>query len=999
MAESSCLSVTVSPHGRVLARHLQNAAISELDGHDLTIHSAPPDARGRVYQVPSGQRWTAGPQGLYESRDGGWILHQIKGTEADAGSTRAPGIARSAEPWPLFPVRHGLVLILLRDRLLEFSVEDPSQPRTTVLLEAGSNVIGSFLGLAPARDGGLWISGKSGILKSSVGVRALRTNSEWAARVIPREMGIENLQQPHEDATGGVTMVGESVERPERAVVHLEGTDWKLRPVKGERIRNAWRGVDGTVWACSAESVFWWPEGRQEMQRYEEIYAGQYYDAAVEPGGAFWLATSDGLFRYAPTVWQPPGLPGSLGAQARLLAGDAEGRLLVFDGASIHRISENTHEKCILPAPFSRAFAFARAFYALRTTLILTDNVEQALQLDWDTQQFSLPSRDQPFKPLGMLMDGSLAVLRPRPGAAPGLDRYDGTSFAPLAMALPPEVIGTNYTRLYATRNGELWLAADRGLACYRKQGWVSYDSRSGSGPAEGMHFLQFADGRLWCATRTELWEFRKDSWTALRRTFDQINSMIQARDGSVWVGSNNGLHRFVEGAWLAMGEEDGLSSSAVRDILEDSAGRLWAATSRGLNRHHPEFDPDPPRTRFRPIAEPGESLYAGAAINLSFMGADRWKYTARGRLLFSHRLDEGEWSAFQEQTSLVLPEVLAGKHHFQVRSMDPNGNLETNPAQLEFVVLLPWYKESRLVWIAMLGLAGVLFFAALAVNRHRRLLRSYAEVERKVSERTRELALANQELLQSQKMKALGTLAAGIAHDFNNILSIVKGSAQIIEDNLENAPKIRTRVDRIKTVVDQGSGIVQAMLGFSRDGDAETVECDLNAVVNETLKLLGDRFLREVRIRFEPTEALPKFPGRPGFIQQILLNFVFNAAESMAGRKEIILKTSLLEDLPRSLALPPGTASSYLCVSVRDFGAGIAPEILPRIFEPFFTTKALSTRRGTGLGLSMAYELAVKMKAGLAVTTQMSEGSTFSLILPVTQEPRTTNLTTPKAP
>ena len=94
----------------------------------------------------------------------------------------------------------------------------------------------------------------------------------------------------------------------------------------------------------------------------------------------------------------------------------------------------------------------------------------------------------------------------------------------------------------------------------------------------------------------------------------------------------------------------------------------------------------------------------------------------------------------------------------------------------------------------------------------------SYAQVEKQVAERTRELGMASRELLQSQKMRALGTLAAGIAHDFNNILSIIKGSAQLIEDNPGNTEKIRTRTDRIKTMVDQGSAVVQAMLGFSRE-------------------------------------------------------------------------------------------------------------------------------------------------------------------------------------
>ncbi len=285
---------------------------------------------------------------------------------------------------------------------------------------------------------------------------------------------------------------------------------------------------------------------------------------------------------------------------------------------------------------------------------------------------------------------------------------------------------------------------------------------------------------------------------------------------------------------------------------------------------------------------------------------------------------------------------------------------------------------------ISLAGLAGALFFAAVAFNRHRRLVRSYTEVERKVTQRTRELEQANRALIHSQKMNALGTLAAGIAHDFNNILSIIKGSAQIIGDNLDNQEKVTTRVDRINTAVEQGSGIVKAMLGFSRDSDPQAAPCEVNALVEETLKLLGDRFLREVHISFDPLPDLPKVNCSPDLVQQILLNLIFNAAESMEKSKRIILATQLLNEAPRHPTLAPAAAGRYVAISVRDFGCGIPAENLPRIFEPFFTTKAFSARRGTGLGLSMVYELSKKLEAGLSVESVVNQGSVFTLILPV---------------
>src|SRR5439155_16451190 len=108
-------------------------------------------------------------------------------------------------------------------------------------------------------------------------------------------------------------------------------------------------------------------------------------------------------------------------------------------------------------------------------------------------------------------------------------------------------------------------------------------------------------------------------------------------------------------------------------------------------------------------------------------------------------------------------------------------------------------------------------------------------------------------------------------------------------------------------------------------------------------VKLLGDRFLREIQVSFQPEPNLPLLPCAKDFIQQILLNFIFNASESMTKGKQILLSTGQFTRLPPGLILAPGSASHYLSVSVRDFGCGIPSENLSRIFEPFFTTKALS--------------------------------------------------------
>ncbi|MDR3456036.1 MAG: ATP-binding protein [Verrucomicrobiae bacterium] len=552
-------------------------------------------------------------------------------------------------------------------------------------------------------------------------------------------------------------------------------------------------------------------------------------------------------------------------------------------------------------------------------------------------------------------------------------------------FAVPPEIAGVAVWQVSFTNPaGDVWLGGGNHVAWRHRGQWRVFASTNQIGPEEAVGFAGAADGRVWCATPDRIWEFDGRDWLATRDAPGRIHSLTTTRDGTLWVATARGLLRFTRGAWLMNSSADGLPADEVLSVQEDGAGAVFAETDQGWSRYEPDADTDAPRSEILATGFNRASVQEDSVITLRFQGRDHLDQTAPGDLLFSYRLDERAWSSFQPAVPVAFSGLGLGRHVFQVRSMDRNGNVETIPAETDFTVVVPWYRESRLVAVLGLALVVSVFFAALALNRHRQLQQSHSAVERLVAERTRQLELANRELLHSQKMNALGTLAAGIAHDFNNILSIIKGSAQIIEDNLADPDKIRARTGRIQTVVQQGAEVVDAMLGFSRSNDAPAAPCDLNAVVADTRRLLGDRFLHEADVQFQPGENLPAVSVPRDFVQQILLNFIFNANEAMTGRKQIEIRTRLVESLPAELVLPPAAAARFILASVHDHGTGITPEIRARIFEPFFTTKNLSARRGTGLGLSMVYELARKMGAGLGVESEPGAGSTFTLILPV---------------
>jgi signal transduction histidine kinase/ligand-binding sensor domain-containing protein len=982
LPESACASVTFGPSGKIYVQHIRKPLVTRFDGIILNTNPAPDGASSRLEEGPAGRLWMVASNGLATSTGDNWVYYTVPEIAAELRR-------RSLEanpPIPLCAVEQDTVVFLLSNRIVQFTVETRDRQRTELLRADDQTQLGRFLGLTAARDGGLWVSGEHGLAR----VGTAKSKRAWEEYLPPRSLQIENLQEPEADEQGGVTVVADSLQGSQKIVVNFDGQHWTAKPTGTDKVLRAWRGTDGTWWAATMDSLLQADEESSEWVENNEISARNYRDTALARNGAFWLATADGLFNRLSLVWRSPYAVRKLGSLVHCLAEDQAGGLWFVSGAGLHTVKGEVHREFAFPPGVARGSQTMRSLVSLKNGALLLDTGEGLLQFHPDSGVFDeVTGAGGPASPrvLGLLKNGNVCVETadsPGGGADHRLEVYDGTAFRPFPYPLPELMPGRGILELFATQNDDLWLSGEHGVAWFHEKKWKLFSAQEKPAPESALYFTELAEGRIWCATLDRVWEFDGRNWSVVRSGFDRINDVLRTRDGSVWVASNDGLYRFFQGTWIMNGTEEGLPAATTRELYEDQHGRIWAATTRGLSLNHPEADLDPPQTYVQELTDEEKNFPEGTTVRLSFSGQDKWKFTPAERLLFSYRLDQRDWQPFQETTSISFPGLAAGKHYFQVRAMDRNGNIDPSPAVLEFTVMLPWYRETRLLLISSAGLAGALFFAALAFNRHRRLVRSYAEVERKVAERTQELDIANKELLHSQKMNALGTLAAGIAHDFNSILSIVKGSAQIIEDNLDNPDKVRTRVDRIKTVVEQGAGIVKAMLGFSRSSDQQPGLWDVNGVVDDTLKLLGDRFLREADIHFERGPDLPEVRASRDFLQQIILNFIFNAVESLTRQRQVNLSTRRLDKLPAGMVLMPAAAAGYVSVSVQDFGSGIPPENMSRIFEPFFTTKAFSARRGTGLGLSMVYELAKNLEAGLAVESVVGQGSTFTVLLPI---------------
>ncbi|NOG84323.1 MAG: PAS domain-containing sensor histidine kinase [Candidatus Scalindua sp. SCAELEC01] len=248
-------------------------------------------------------------------------------------------------------------------------------------------------------------------------------------------------------------------------------------------------------------------------------------------------------------------------------------------------------------------------------------------------------------------------------------------------------------------------------------------------------------------------------------------------------------------------------------------------------------------------------------------------------------------------------------------------------------------------------------------------------------------------QLLQSQKMEALGTLAGGIAHDFNNILGVIIGNTELLNLKFPQDNSEREYITNISEAGTSAANLVKQILTFSRMEPTKFQSVNLAVSVRETLNMLRATLPANIEIRQEIQEDCDHIMADVTQIHQIILNICTNAYHAMeekGGVLEITLKQLewsaaqglYCKDFPKTVT---DRDKPYLMMSIRDTGCGILPEHRKKIFDPFFTTKERG--KGTGLGLAMVHGIIQKHHGEIAIESEIGKGSTFKIFFPVGEE------------
>jgi signal transduction histidine kinase/ActR/RegA family two-component response regulator len=265
---------------------------------------------------------------------------------------------------------------------------------------------------------------------------------------------------------------------------------------------------------------------------------------------------------------------------------------------------------------------------------------------------------------------------------------------------------------------------------------------------------------------------------------------------------------------------------------------------------------------------------------------------------------------------------------------------------------------------------------------------RAAEELEAQIAERTWELENANRQLRQemeerarveetlrqTQKIEAIGQLTGGIAHDFNNLLMVISGGLDMIDRQTDPARRKRL-MDGMQQAAQRGAGLTKQLLAFSRRQELNPEPVDLKRQIGGMKELLDRTLSGSVHVDFEFADDLWPVAVDPGELELVLLNLAVNARDAMPNGGTIVVEG---HNVPRT---SNHSDKDLVCLSVKDTGTGMSPEVQARVFEPFFTTKDIG--KGSGLGLAQVHGFAKQSGGSIEIDSAIGRGTTITLLLP----------------
>lgn len=288
--------------------------------------------------------------------------------------------------------------------------------------------------------------------------------------------------------------------------------------------------------------------------------------------------------------------------------------------------------------------------------------------------------------------------------------------------------------------------------------------------------------------------------------------------------------------------------------------------------------------------------------------------------------------------------------------------------------------------------LLGQIGFAVQNAQLLKRATDAAQNLEKTIQYQKAQIQDAQRQVMQAEKLSALGQLAGGVAHDFNNILQTILVCTRLGQKGLGQkglAPDETPyhNLEEIRTAAKKAAALTRQLLAFGRRQVLQPVDLDLNQVINDLIKMLHRVIRADIELELELKDNLNTVNVDPRQFEQVLMNLCLNARDAMAnGGKITIATNNVVLDDSYCNDHPCATPGDYVVLRVADQGCGMDADTLNQLFDPFYTTKEVG--KGTGLGLAMVYGIVQQHNGLIDVSSELGEGSTFKVYLPIVHRP-----------
>ena len=616
----------------------------------------------------------------------------------------------------------------------------------------------------------------------------------------------------------------------------------------------------------------------------------------------------------------------------------------------------------------------------------------------------------------------SLRCLLKEPAGTLLLGFADGTllRYSPQKDAFTPLSDKANFRlekgifNIFRDRRGTIWIGTDGG-------GLYSYDSSADTiesffAGIDSLRWIQRVNavredhyGNLWVATSKGLAIVNLKTKKVRRFSTENglpnnfIYAIEHGREDEFWISSNRGitsLRGTLQKGFtiLSFSQDDGLQSEEfnTNSSFRAEDGELFFGGINGLNYFYPQnihlntFRPSVAITRFEIMLKEqklnpvGQSFelphnynffrFEFAALDYTNPRKNRYKYIMEGF--------DNDWIDAGHRRFATYTNLPPGQYTFRVYGTNNDGVWNEEDTWVKLDISSPYWK-TPLAYIIYLYILIISVFLIISRRSHKlekinRLLEQRVEEKTKeVREGYRRLRESQDQLIESAKMRAIGTMASGIVHDFNNLLSIILGSVQlVIQKNRDRA--LDKHLEYIQAAATDGAKIIQKIQDFSRGSSKETTSLiDINQMLKNVVEITRFKWISQKRMQGISIDfALDlvqnvKVRANRSEIRLAFTNIIINAIESFTTSGKIYITTKVIKN-------------QWIEVSVKDEGRGIDKQTISRIFEPFYSTKG---SEGNGLGLTQVYGIVSRSNGSIEVKSKPDKGTEVLIRLPISSD------------